>query len=271
MNAPPDLNRLAGLYPWMEAVTFGPWLSRCRSAYLAEMRHCRRALVLGDGDGRFTARLLRANLEVEIDAVDASTAMLRALIRRAGPHADRVRAHCADVRLWQPANPPYDLVVTHFFLDFLTNDEVQALAAKLRGALSPSALWVVSEFVIPRGSFGRYVARPVVSGLYLGFHWLTGLGCARASRSSRGATRRRLCSAKPPYLVGWAVGWRDLVSAGNMSSGTDADKNRIVTAVLKSPLFEPAESHFWSRRNYCDDSLPDAPCRRGSLSRQSFC
>ncbi len=175
MNAPPDLNRLAGLYPWMEAVTFGPWLSRCRSAYLAEMRHCRRALVLGDGDGRFTARLLRANPEVEIDAVDASTAMLRALIRRAGPHADRVRAHCADVRLWQPANPPYDLVVTHFFLDFLTNDEVQALAAKLRGALSPSALWVVSEFVIPRGSFGRYVARPVVSGLYLGFHWLTGL------------------------------------------------------------------------------------------------
>ena len=175
MNAPPDLNRLASLYPWMEAFTFGPWLTRCRVAFLHEMRHCRRALVLGDGDGRFTARLLRTNQEVEVDAVDASTAMLRALIRRAGPHADRVHAHCADVRLWQPANPPYDLVVTHFFLDCLTNDEVLALAKKLHGALSPSALWVISEFVIPREGFGRLVARPVVSGLYVGFRWLTGL------------------------------------------------------------------------------------------------
>ena len=85
MNAPPDLNRLAGVYAWMEAVTFGPWLSRCRLTFLGEMRSCRRALVLGDGDGRFTARLLRANPEVEIDTVDASTAMLRALLRRAGP------------------------------------------------------------------------------------------------------------------------------------------------------------------------------------------
>lgn len=175
MNAPPDLNRLAVLYPWMEALTFGPWLARCRSTYLAEMRHCRRALVLGDGDGRFTARLLRVNPKVEIDAVDASTAMLREMIRRAGAEAVRVRAHCADVRLWQPANPPYDLVAAHFFLDFLTLEEVRNLASKLRGVLSPSALWAVSEFVIPKSGWGRWVAPPVVTGLYLGFHWLTGL------------------------------------------------------------------------------------------------
>ena len=175
MNAPPDLNRLAGLYRWMEFATFGPWLAWCRAEYLGELGDCRRALVLGDGDGRFTARLLGANSHIEIDAVDASTAMLRALVRRAGTHADRVRAYCADIRLWKPANPPYDLVVTHFFLDFLTTDEVRALARRLREAVSPSALWVVSEFFVPEGRFGRTVARPVVAGLYLGFRQLTGL------------------------------------------------------------------------------------------------
>jgi hypothetical protein len=36
-------------------------------------------------------------------------------------------------------------------------------------------LWLVSEFAIPPGWFGRLVARPVVQGLYLAFGWLTGL------------------------------------------------------------------------------------------------
>jgi 2-polyprenyl-3-methyl-5-hydroxy-6-metoxy-1,4-benzoquinol methylase len=175
MNPPPDLDHLARLYPWMEAVTFGPWLWWCRTEYLREMTHSRRALVLGDGDGRFTARLLRANPNLEIDAVDASPAMVRALLRRAGRHAPRVRAHCADIRRWAPPHPPYDLVVSHFVLDFLTDTEVTELAQAVRKVTSPAALWVVSEFAIPRTQFGRFVARPVVEALYLGFRWLSGL------------------------------------------------------------------------------------------------
>jgi SAM-dependent methyltransferase len=175
MNPPPDLDHLAGLYRWMEAATFGPWLGRCRTEFLAEMGRCRRALVLGDGDGRFTARLLRSNREIEIDAVDASPAMLRSMMHRAGPHANRVCTYCADVRRWQPVRPPYDLVVSHFFLDCLTDVEVQMLARKVRGAVSPSALWVISEFAISPNWFGRIVARPIVAALYLGFHLLSGL------------------------------------------------------------------------------------------------
>jgi len=188
MNAPADLNRLAGCYRWMEWATFGPWLSWCRETYLDRMLSSRRALILGDGDGRFTARLLRANRQVEIDAVDASTAMLRALIRGAGPHAHRVRAHCADIRLWQPPNPPYDLVVAHFFLDFLTTEEVQGLAMRLQGLVTPDAHWVVSEFAIPRSRMGGAMAQPVVDGLYFGFRQLTGLA-VRSLPDHRSALR----------------------------------------------------------------------------------
>ena len=203
MNAPPDLNRLAGLYRWMEFATFGPSLEWCRSAYLAELRGCRRALVLGDGDGRFTARLLRANPQVEIDAVDASTAMLRALVRRADRDAHRVRVHCADIRLWAPANPPYDLVAAHFFLDFLTTGEVRELAATLRGAVTPSALWVISEFFIPGNGVARLAARPVIAGLYSGFHLLTGLE-VRSLPDHPGALREAgfVLRARKPRLGG---------------------------------------------------------------------
>lgn len=172
---------LARLYRWMEYFSFGPWLQRCRCAFLEELTPCRRALIFGDGDGRFTAQLLRANPDIEIDAVDSSAAMLSALCRRAGPDAARVHAYCADARDWLPANPPYDLVVTHFFLDCLCTGEIRALAADMRDAVSPSALWVVSEFALPPGWYGRLVAHPVVWTLYRAFGMLTGLAVRKLS------------------------------------------------------------------------------------------
>ena len=171
----PNFDRLAKLYFWMELSTFGPFLARCRQAFLSELLSARHAVVLGDGDGRFTAELLCVNSQVQIDAVDASPAMLHALLHRAGQNAGRVSAHCADAREWQSANPPYDLVVSHFFLDCLTTEEIRVLAAKVHSAISPSAMWIVSDFAVPRNLFGRWIARPLVWLLYRAFGILAGL------------------------------------------------------------------------------------------------
>ncbi len=171
----PNFNRLARLYRWMEFLTFGPWLARARCAFLSEATTVNNALILGDGDGRFTARLLRTNPLVQIDAVDASPAMLRSLLQRAGRNSSRVRTYQADARTFNPPNPPYDLIVTHFFLDCLTTTEIHFLAATLRVAATPQTQWIVSEFAIPPNAFGRLVARPLVSALYRAFGLLTGL------------------------------------------------------------------------------------------------
>jgi SAM-dependent methyltransferase len=174
-NSPPNFNRLARLYRWMEFASFGLWLWRCRCAFVHSITGCRKALVLGDGDGRFTALLLRANPEIHIDAVDASSAMLKELLSRSGSGAMRVHAFCTDARTWLPANPPYDLVVTHFFLDCLTSGEVQSLAEKIGAAVSPSALWLVSEFAVPEGRVACMAGKCIISFLYGAFGVLTGL------------------------------------------------------------------------------------------------
>ena len=137
--------------------------------------------------------------------------MLDALLHRASQNARRVSVHCADARDWQPANPPYDLVVSHFFLDCLTTKEIRALAERLRDAVSPSAMWVVSEFAVPHSGFGRLIARPLVWLLYRAFGLLTGLKI-RSLPDHHGALRdagftltRRRC-----WLHGLLVGemWR---------------------------------------------------------------
>lgn len=175
MSSPPNFDRLARIYHWMEFATFGPYLWRARTVFLSSLAGHRNALVLGDGDGRFTALLLRANPEIRIDAVDASPAMLQALLRRAGPNVSRLRTWCADVRSFRPPNPPYDLIVTHFFLDCLTTEEIRSLAENIRKAATPQPIWLISEFAIPSGGFGAILAKPVVSFLYSAFGLLTGL------------------------------------------------------------------------------------------------
>jgi SAM-dependent methyltransferase len=175
----PNFGRLARVYRWMEGLSFGPYLWRCRCAFLGEMLEAHKALVLGDGDGRATAALLKRNRRVRVTAVDVSEAMLRSLRRRAGADEVRVRTEARDVREWGPTEAAYDLVVTHFFLDCLTTDEVRRLAERLKPNLRPGARWVVSEFGVPEGWFGRWVARPVVGFLYRTFGVLTGLEVRR--------------------------------------------------------------------------------------------
>lgn len=177
-DAPANFDRLAGLYRWMEWTTFGPCLGKCRSAFLPKVATAQRALVLGDGDGRFTGALLAANPAVQVDAIDASPAMLHALARRAG-HPTRLRTIVADARQWSPDSAGYDLVATHFFLDCLTTEEVAALAARIRPALAPDAAWVVSEFAAPANTYGRLIARPLIAFLYFAFRVMTGLRVRR--------------------------------------------------------------------------------------------
>ncbi len=174
-----DFSRLAHVYRWLEWFSFGPVLWHCRCAFLAEMDSSRAALVIGDGDGRFTARLLAENPQITVEAIDASESMLRQLMQSAGRNADRVRVQLADARQLNLTPRNFDLVATHFFLDCLTTAEVEALAMRLRGILPHDAAWVVSEFAVPDNWYGRLIASPLVTALYIAFGFFTGLTIRR--------------------------------------------------------------------------------------------
>jgi ubiquinone/menaquinone biosynthesis C-methylase UbiE len=162
----------------MEYLSFGPILKRCRFHHIPALIQSRRALVIGDGDGRFLARFLASAPKLRADAVDASSAMLRLLRKRVAAQGDlrRLTTTCTDARVVTPPYASYDLVVTHFFLDCLTESETDCLIARIRPHLAPGARWLVSEFQIPlTGVFQRTLARVIISALYAAFRLLTGL------------------------------------------------------------------------------------------------
>jgi SAM-dependent methyltransferase len=179
----PNFDLIARPYRWLEYLTLGRALESCRLHYLSTLLQQKRALILGDGDGRFLAKLLAQNPHLQTDAVDTSATMLELLRHRceaAGPSIEtRLRIHhTSALNFYPPSGEKYDLVVTHFFLDCLTQPNLEALINRIAPTLSPNALWLISDFHIPSGPM-RLPAKIIVRSLYLAFRILTGLRTTR--------------------------------------------------------------------------------------------
>ena len=178
MIKPANFDRVARPYRWLEYMSFGPCLERCRDAQLARLTGARRALLLGDGDGRFLARLLAANPIVTADVVDSSQSMLTILeqrIRSSGPQARRrICLHRADALEWNLSGS-YDLIVSHFFLDCFFPCQLEQLFDRVLPHALPGARWVISEFAIPRNPLAACLARGIIGLLYRAFGLLAGL------------------------------------------------------------------------------------------------
>ena len=195
MDAPPataaaNFNRLARVYRALEFIAFGRDLERVRFAHVDRLRDCESILILGDGDGRFLARLLETSRAKRIHSIDASSAMLAAAAARISESdRSRVTFTCGDA-LACDFTPPaprvavatsaasragYDAVVTLFFLDCFSTPQVETLVSRIRPHLEPGARWLFGDFVTPERGWRRLRARLWLSILYTFFRWETGL------------------------------------------------------------------------------------------------
>jgi ubiquinone/menaquinone biosynthesis C-methylase UbiE len=190
MSAPRlNFDRIAQPYRVLERITMGRALERVRLRFLPEMMAAERALVLGDGDGRFLACLLAENRCIHATAVDVSATMLSLLRRRCSTSDRRLRTHHGDALSYcRSSDRGYDLVVTHFFLDCLTQQQADELAMRVAQIVDPGAVWVISDFCIPRGAM-RLPARALVRGLYLAFRLLTHLSVTQLPDHAAALTR----------------------------------------------------------------------------------
>jgi len=165
---------IARWYRALEYLVFGRALERRRLEFMNRMTDARSVLILGDGDGRFTAEFVRRNPEAKVDSIDLSPRMIKIAKRRAGDLASQVNFRVGDARTVSLAGK-YDLVVTHFFLDCFTDQELDAVVARVSEHCEPGASWVLSEFALPEGGLPRIGARLLIRFMYFCFWVLTGL------------------------------------------------------------------------------------------------
>jgi ubiquinone/menaquinone biosynthesis C-methylase UbiE len=171
-----SFDRIAPHYRWLERLTFGSTLQQARTRWIERISPPKRALILGEGDGRFLCQLLRAHPNVVVDCVDASARMLNLARERVSEVRSQaqVRFLNEDILSWSPSGS-YDLIVTSFVLDCFAQQQLAAILRKLADAASAGAHLFLADFAIPRSSVFRIYARFWLAIMYWFFRWTTGI------------------------------------------------------------------------------------------------
>lgn len=183
----PNCDRLAPYYHFLESATFGRAFQNARCAFLPEVISARRALLCGDGDGRFLARLLQTNSNVTVDFVDLSACMIQLAqrrIARLGPaYRQRVQFLRQDVTEFvPPSSGAYDLIATHFFLDCFAQEEISQVASRLASWAAPQAKWLVSDVRDSPNPISHIWTSAAIRALYAAFNASTGLRITKLPR-----------------------------------------------------------------------------------------
>jgi ubiquinone/menaquinone biosynthesis C-methylase UbiE len=165
---------IAPFYVWIERAAFGKRLERHRLAFLERAAGARRALVLGDGDGRFVAELAARYPELGIDCVELSARMVALAKKRLGRKGQSVNLVQGDA-LTVPLPCPYDIVYSHFFLDCFTAQRISVLAGRIAGVSGPGTRWVISDFRRAESGWRKAFTAVWIKTMYVFFGIVTGL------------------------------------------------------------------------------------------------
>jgi len=157
-----SFDALAPNYRWLEFVLAGDKLQTCRTAFLGEVRGSQSVLILGEGIGRFLVECRRSLPAASITCIDASARMLELSKHRLesrGLSLKHTEFIHADALEWIPPRRAFDLIITHFFLDCFTPQQLKRLVVNLADAAMPDAEWLLADFQIPPAGLRRYRAQ----------------------------------------------------------------------------------------------------------------
>ncbi len=169
-----DCDVIASSYRTLEYLAFGGRLHRHRVRYLEAAAQARNALVLGDGDGRFSERLITRHPGLNIDSIELSRKMIAVCKHRSAACSNLNLVH-GDARTIPFPGNQYDLIATHFFLDCFSSTDVEQLVRKIAAHSVPNALWLISDFRKPPSGWRAVHAEAWLRTMYFFFRLATGL------------------------------------------------------------------------------------------------
>jgi ubiquinone/menaquinone biosynthesis C-methylase UbiE len=172
-----NFDRVAPHYRRLETLVFGEELQNARCAFVRQISGARRALVVGEGDGRFLKQLRHAQPGLQVECLDASARMLNLARARVGDSG--VQFLQADLRAAAFPALRYDLIVTHFFLDCFAETALREVVEKLSAAATDDATWLIADFYPPPRGGRRWWARFLIATMYLFFRLAAGIEARR--------------------------------------------------------------------------------------------
>jgi ubiquinone/menaquinone biosynthesis C-methylase UbiE len=125
-------------------MVFGKSIIESQQFFLGEIQEHARVLILGGGSGWLLSELLRIKPNCEVWYIDASEKMI-ALSRQKNPEHRVHFIHGTELDI--PVAIRFDAVITNFYLDLFTNDQLKKAVERIQSSLNAGALWIVTDFV----------------------------------------------------------------------------------------------------------------------------
>ncbi|WDQ18111.1 class I SAM-dependent methyltransferase [Rhodopirellula sp. P2] len=198
-------DRLARWYWLLEKPVFRKSLQRARTALLAELPAVHRILMLGDGDGRLLAEVLRVQPHAHVTSVEQSSEMLRLQREQViqWGASDRVRLVCQDATDWSANGETFDCLITPFFLDCFPEAELRCHLPKWLALVEQGGWFYYIDFVLPSSGWQRLRAKFWSGVMHRFFAWQTGL------------MSRSLVAVEPFFDAGeWSVHRTEVLNHG---------------------------------------------------------
>lgn len=173
-----SFDTLAPHYRSMERVLAGDKLQKCRTAHLDSIDTPRRALLVGEGNGRFLRAFVERFPQPEITCIDASARMLDVAktALNSGAHVTYLHSDILEAPLQAHH---FDLIVTNFFLDCFPPHQLARITTKLAAAATSEAIWLLADFCEAPSGLKKVRSKLILSSMYLFFRFAAKLPARR--------------------------------------------------------------------------------------------
>jgi tRNA (cmo5U34)-methyltransferase len=170
-----DFDGIAPWYDFLVKIVFGRSMRRAQELYLDLLPAEGRVLILGGGSGWIAESLLRLHPEQRVTFVEASMKMLEMAEEKL-----REKSHQITFIHGTHENIPegvYEGIITNFFLDLFSTDDLSALIHRLRKHFKAGGYWIITDFVEE-----KWWHRPFLRTMYTFFKVTSNIGATQLPR-----------------------------------------------------------------------------------------
>ncbi|MEM7371279.1 MAG: class I SAM-dependent methyltransferase [Bacteroidota bacterium] len=142
---------IAPIYDKLAGAVFGDALQRARGHFLSHIRTGDQVLIIGGGTGWILPEVLnRVGEKGQILYVEISAGMVQKSSQRilTHPNRDIVQFLQGTVQAI-PVSRKFDRIITHFFLDLFTEQELEEVFECVYQRLRTRGRWLIADFAVP--------------------------------------------------------------------------------------------------------------------------
>ncbi len=198
-------NKIAPFYHVVSMIFSLNRIRKSQMWLLSQNMKFSKALIVGGGDGEFLLEAMKKGLSEQYYYIDISDAMIklaqRKIEKRLPLSLKSVIFICGSYQDI-PYNQKFDLIITPYFLDCFSNDELSLVIAKLYAHLTNEGTWFFTDFNIPENKTRSYIFKNIIQLLYRIINVFCDLGVNRLPDFKKEFHKYKFTLLQEQYFLG---------------------------------------------------------------------